>query len=366
MRFEVLTDTGTDRARWLSLIDRLAGQRDIHFLPQYGQIYRDTYGHEPFLAAYSDAERVLVQPFVRRRLNGLPFLLDRNVSDPYYDIASPYGYGGPACRCGSPEEAAVLFEGFDAQLLDYCRRERLASEFSSLHPFLDGPRLLAHDPGLVRQKDVVYVELPGSEDLRWKALRKGHRSSVTKARRSGVRVEKVAPTPENFESLGRLYYETMERNRAAQRWIFPRDYFSNCHRCLGDERVSLFFAHAGASLASAAILIHDFDTAYYHFSGSDARFLEFCPNNLLVHEMAGWAESRGYRRFHLGGGVSSSRSDSLFVFKSGFSDRSATLYTRQRVLDQPTYDYLCAMKLEHEARTGAACADPVYFPLYRR
>lgn len=368
MRFEILTDQAPDALRWQSLVDRLAGQRDIHFLPQYGQIYRRTYGHEPFLAAFGDDRSYVIQPFVKRPLNALPFLRDEPATPVYHDIASPYGYGGPAYRCDSPEAAVELYAALDAGLIEYCRAEKLASEFTSLHPFLDGPRLLAGigAEGLMRQKEVVYMDLPGSEALRWKATRKGHRSSITKARRSGVRVEKAEPTPENFDSLNRLYYETMERNQAAQRWFFPPDYFSNCHRCLGDGRVSLFFARVGPAVASASILMHDFDTVYYHFSGSDERYHEFCPNNLLVFEMAAWAEACGYRRFHLGGGVSSSTGDSLFVFKSGFSRQTATLHTRHRVLDRQTYDQLCAMKRQHESRGGGPPADPEYFPLYRR
>jgi len=368
LAFEVLGEHPGDMARWRSLVERLAHQRDIHFLPEYGEVYRRTYGHQPLLAVLEDGQHCVVQPFVRRPLEGLPFLRDQGVTQSYCDIASPYGYGGPASSCGSPEEALALFREFDARLLAYCRSEKLAAEFTSLHPFLDGQRLLAAigAVNLVRQKDVVYIDLPGSEAPRWKALRKGHKSSVTRARRSGVRVEKAEPTPPNFAILNRLYYATMERNRAAQRWIFPQDYFRNCHECLGGERVSLFFARVGEAVASASIVMHDFETAYYHFSGSDSRYHEHCPNNLLVYEMAAWAEARGYRRFHLGGGVTSSPDDSLFVFKSGFSDRRATLYTHSRVLDQETYDYLCAMKTRHEATTGTPVADPDYFPLYRR
>jgi hypothetical protein len=368
MPFAVLTGEGPDRARWRSLVGGLSRRRDVHFLPEYGDIYRRTYGFEPFLAVYENDRRFVVQPFVRRPLEDLPFLRDQQISRRYHDIASPYGYGGPVSSGGSPDEEVELFEAFNARFVEYCRRERLASEFTSVHPFLDAPPILMKSGAvkLTRQKEVVYVDLPGSEALRWKATRKGHRSSITKARRNGVRIEKVSPAPGNVELLNRLYYETMERNRAAARWIFPHDYFGNCIECLGDARVSLFFAYAGQALASASIVMHDFETVYYHFSGSDERYYDLCPNNLMVFEIATWAEAAGYRRFHLGGGVSSSPDDSLYVFKSGFSDKSATLYAYHRVLDQPTYDELCALKEKHERATGAAVADPDFFPLYRR
>jgi hypothetical protein len=368
MQFDVLTEQPPGPARWRSLIDRLAQQRDIHFLPEYGAIYRKTYGYEPFLAVYGDDSRFVVQPFVRRRLNDLPFLRDQGIAQPYHDIASPYGYGGPAYCCASSQDAVELYRRFDTCLVEYCRREGLASEFTSLHPFLDGLRLLAGTGAVnvVRQKEVVYLDLPGSEGERWKATRKGHRSSITRARRLGVRVQKMAPTPAHFEELNRLYYETMERNQAAQRWIFPRDYFRHCFECLGEQRVSLFFAFVGDAVASASILMHDFDTVYYHFSGSDSRYHEYCPNNLLVFEMATWAEASGYRRFHLGGGVSSAPGDSLLVFKSGFSGQRATLHTHHRVLDQATYDHLCELKEQHERAGGERRADSDYFPRYRR
>ncbi len=367
MEFEVLTGMEADAARWRSLVDRLPAHRDIHFLPEYGEIYRRTYGHAPFLAVYGDDGRFVLQPFVRRPLNALAFLSDQHVAEPYCDIASPYGYGGPVSLCSSAEEEAALYAAFETRLLDYCRNERFASEFTSIHPLLEGARMLrSAGAELLRQKEVVYMDLPGSEAQRWKDTRKGHRSSITRARRSGVRVEKVPATADNFEELLRLYYETMKRNRAAPRWIFPRDYFRNCYECLGERRVSLFFARVGPALASAAILMHDFDTVYYHFSGSDDAYYDYCPNNLMVFEMATWAESAGYRRFHLGGGVTAEPADSLFVFKSGFSGQRAALYSRQRVLHQPTYDALCELKRAHEAAGHDAVADAGFFPMYRR
>ena len=48
--------------------------RDIHFLPEYGRIYRDCFGFTPFLAVSSDEEGYVLQSFVQRKLDGLPFL----------------------------------------------------------------------------------------------------------------------------------------------------------------------------------------------------------------------------------------------------------------------------------------------------
>ena len=305
-------------------------------------------------------------------MNDLPFLKEQGIAEPYYDIASPYGYGGPVFCCDSPDRRAKrCSREFNARFLEYCRSERLASEFTSLHPFLDGWRVLARSGlvGVEQRKEVVYMDLTGTEAERWKAVRKGHKSSITQgAQDRRAHREAWRPPGANFDELNRLYYADDGTQRRRRALVFPEGLFpatattawakSGC-RC--SSRAS------GEATAAACILMHDCDTAYYHFSGSDERFNEFCPNNLLVFEAAAWARSRGYRRFHLGGGVSSSPQDSLFVFKSGFSDRRATLHTYHRVLAPadlrpPVRDEDDSTRLQRAARRP----EPDFFPLYRR
>lgn len=369
MKFAILRSDGTEGAYWSSLIRRLKPKdQDIHFLPEYGNIYQETYGHEPRLAFYGDQDRFIIQPFVKRVLNDLPFLKEQQVTEPYYDIANPYGYGGPVCGCDSLQEALALFEEFNRHLTGYCEEELIASEFTSLHPLLKNHELMSAS-GLVElahSKEVVYIDLSRSEEELWKGLNRGHRSSISKAKRSGVTIEKLAPTPELFRVFTRLHLQTMKRNGAAARWFFPEAYFQNCFELLGPDRVSLFFAHVNGEVASAYLLMHDFATAYYHFGGSEDRFYEFRPNNVLMYEVALWAKRQGYLRYHLGGGVSSAIDDSLLRYKSGFSDRRASLYTYSRIHHKATYDYLCELKKNHETATNGALRTSDYFPLYRR
>jgi hypothetical protein len=365
--FRVLRCDGDDLDDWRRCIDRLpADRRDIHYLPEYGRIYRLTYAQEPFLAVLEDAGGIALQPFVRRRLHDLPFLHDRAAGERYCDIANAYGYGGVLVS-GDVDEASRV-RAFEAAFLDYCRSERYASEFASVHPRFGVERLIAQTgtAAPMRQKSVVYIDCACDEAQRWGRLRKGHKSSITKARRSGVQVDLVDPTAANFAQLNRLYTDTMRRNNAQARWFFPEDYFRNCMESLGSARCSLFFARIDDQVIAASIVIHAFDTAYYHFSGSNAEYQALGAGNLLVYEISRWAHDCGYRWLHLGGGVSNAEDDSLFRFKSGFSDITRDLYVYGRILHEPTYAALCALKRSHEAATGAAPARIDYFPLYRR
>lgn len=369
MQFEVLSAGGSEGTRWSSLVQGLEpGQRDIHFIPEYGEVYRKTYGFEPLLALYSDGKNYVMQPFVKRLLNNLPFLKDRQISTPYYDIANPYGYGGMISRADSHAKALGLATEFNRSFVAYCKEKGYASEFTSMHPLLGNHQLLAATGEIipVRQKEVVFIDLRMDEADLWGSIHKRRVRCIKKAQKHGVRTERVEPTEANFDILNRLYYQTMERHNAAARWVFPRDYFRNCLEILGPQRVSLFFAYVGNEVAVATILMHDFDIAYYHFSGSDNNFYEFCPSDLLMYETALWAKHQGYKYFHLGGGVSSAQDDPLYIFKSGFSGSTAPLYSYSRVLNEQSYEKLCALKKSHEQEIDGRESESDYFPLYRR
>src|SRR5262249_2741218 len=111
MTFEVLSAEGEDATRWTELIEALPAEcRDIHFLPEYGRIYRDTYGFGSHLAVYPDDRGYVVQPFVRRPLRELPFLAGFPDAKTYSDIANPYGFGGPVSNVTDVSLAQELYK----------------------------------------------------------------------------------------------------------------------------------------------------------------------------------------------------------------------------------------------------------------
>lgn len=368
MQFRILKTSGDQRKIWASLILKLdRNLQDIHYLPDYCKIYEETYGYEAFLAFYGNEKNFIIQPFVKRELNSLPFLSENSIKQKYYDIASPYGYGGPLWLV-SDFTKADLYKIFNDLFLNYCSEEKIASEFTSFHPLLKNQSVIEESGifNLNRQKEVVYIDLTKSEQDIWAQIRKGHKSSIKKAKKNNVSIKRVDFTDENFKILNQLYYQTMKRTNATQRWIFPENYFLNNYRFLGKDRVSIFFAYLDEKVIAASIFIHDFDTVYYHFAGSDEKYFEYCANNLLLYEATLWAFHNGYKWMHLGGGVSDSKEDNLYIFKSGFSDKTATLYTYCRIHNKETYDELCDFKKKYEKESFGEEIKSDFFPLYRR
>jgi hypothetical protein len=363
----VLSADGEDAARWTALVARLPRPlQDIHLLPEYGRIYR-VQGFDPRLAVLETPDGIVLQAFVLRPLGALPFLAEAPDRAAFFDVANPYGFGGPVSTA-EPEAGRGLYAAFDAAFTAWCEPAKVASEFCSLHPLMHETQraLMAGVREAAHEKDVVLIDLAPDEDEMVRGLRKGHRSSITLARRSGVEVAAVAASPENIALFTDIYTETMVRRDAAQRWFLPADFFSATLGELGPGRSTLLFARLDGEVEAASLVIHDFATAYYHFAGARATRPELGVNNLMVWEAALTAKRAGYAWLHLGGGVTSAPDDSLLRFKAGFSAARAPLYTYFAIRDAATYRQLCGRKIAFEESELGVALNSDFLPLYRR
>ncbi len=365
MSFRVLSCD--DVKAWHALLQRFpARMRDLHYLPEYGAIYRDTYGFDPMLALWDEQSVCVVHAFVMRSLDALPCVTEIGAAARRYaDVATPYGYGGPLVCAPTEEQASRALRAFDEHWQAWCRDRHVPAEFVCLHPLLENAPAVVSS-GIAQPDAVKKVVVIDLTQHAWSDLSRGTRSSVQRARRDGVVVSRVVADETALAAFRELYLRTMHRRGAADRWFFPESYFPACTKRMGEAGSALFFATVQGELAAAYLLLRDEQTAYYHFGASDERWLGLRPNNLLMYETLLWAKAQGCTRYHLGGGVTSSENDSLLRFKSSYGGGVVDLYTYGRVLDAGTYRELCELKRGHEARHGIHVVDHDYFPFYRR
>ena len=339
--------------------------RDIHYTRDYARIYEMTFGQDIYLAIFGDDDNYILMPFVRNDIQQLPFTRNLLSDISLYDIESLYGYGGPLARIRDENLTAKLYDEFLSAFHHYCVETGIIAEYARLHPLLKNhyPLMRVEEGRIVQLKQVAYVDLTLDKDTLWHGLRKGHRTSVNKARRLGVQVEQEQVADEALAVFRKLYKETMERKQAGEDWLFPDSYFTNCANCLGDQRISIFSAKVDGVTVASSLIIHAYQTVYYHFAGSSEVYRDYCANNLLLYEVTLWAKAQGYHYFHLGGGYVAG--DSLYFFKSGFSNTTAWLYAYKRVHDEKRYTQLCELKNAWNLAQGIQRSVSSFFPGYR-
>jgi hypothetical protein len=160
-----------------------------------------------------------------------------------------------------------------------------------------------------------------------------------------------------------IYGETMRRAGAQSSYFFDERYFDLLTRELSDVS-HLFVALKDGEVAAATLCTLCDGIVQDHLGGTRDAFLKFSPDRLVVDAERIWAKELGARVFHLGGGVGA-QDDSVFRYKSGFSDRRHTFRTWRWVLQPDVYNSVCAATAQRNASTGLHAISADYFPAYR-
>lgn len=368
---QALTTKVQDIEKWRSLVGRIH-PGDIYFSPEYALAFekaddevRKDFGGEAQLFFYGNNENYIVYPFFKRNINELLFCkLFHLTAKDWFDIISPYGYSGPIAHLSNMEIEDALWAGFFRKFHCYCLENNIVSEFVRLHPYIKN-HLFFHrffETDTTSNTEVVYIELGQDESLIKKNMDKGHRSSISKAQRSGVEFC-CSKNSDDIESFSRLYAGTMERNKAKKAYFFSRKFFGKLFSLLGDK-AELFIARYQGQIIAGSIFLFQGDFAHYFLSGSDAQFLHLCPNNLILYEASRWAKRHGYKILDLGGGYE--KGDGLSRFKRAFSRTTAEFYTYKKVHCKEIYEILCQAKDKYDRSNSKEIAAFDYFPHYRR
>jgi len=361
MGFYVLTMHGQDAEKWrhIAHVRIPAELRDVHMSEPYMKA-EELLGNKPLLAVYEYDEYFVAQAFVLREVNvsGIRAL----------DISSPNGYGGPWSNHGH-----TLWNWFQKSFLEWCAEQGIVSEFCALNPLILNHQLSlmkSADFDIKERKKVVVVDLekPGLLENRYRDRRF---AGIVAARRAKVEIVAKSNLGKNWtitdeEALYRrqfikLYRDSMMKKAAATRWFFPDEYVASLCS-IGD----LFAAEVDGEVESMALQLPFGSSVYYHLAVNVGKHPNVGANDLLIHDMMVDAQRRGFKRFHLGGGVTSAPDDGVFHYKSGFSDDRASAQSYFRIFDQKKYTELCEAKAQKEIYETGKEFSTNFLPLYRR
>src|SRR5690606_22735599 len=145
-----------------------------------------------------------------------------------------------------------------------------------------------------------------------------------------------------------LYYENMHRVNATKGYFFSKDYFFNLINSKDFKTETLLAIHTETQkIISAAMFVKKNNIVQYHLSGSSEEYLHLNALKMLIDEMRVRATQENYEYYNLGGGVSGNE-DSLFHFKSCFSNDYKDFKIWKYIVNQTAYQELSYRKKQKE------------------
>jgi hypothetical protein len=338
-----------NKEQWNSTI-KSCGEYDSYHLAEYHQLAYLQGEGRPLLFSYSLSGHHAALPFLVRSLSGVDGLEDFEACDG----TSVYGYPGLLSSMNPEDPDAGEFRvRFQEALERALRKLSVIAFFTRQNPLIDSSWLLGGLAQIVSLCPTISISLRKPEAEQIKDMTKGHRYDIRKAIKYEVRVREA----DYFESLDNfisIYDETMNRTGAGDYYRFSKRYFLLLKECLGDA-VRLYIAEAKGKTVAASMFLFSDKIIQYHLSGAPTAYLSLSGSKAIIDEVRRRGTDRGFTWLHLGGGVGST-TDSLFRFKSGFSNHRSQFKVIKWILDPIIYN---------EAVNRAGSSDAGFFPAYR-
>lgn len=299
---EKLTTVEIGDPKWVAGLMNLAPhRRDIHFDQRMVAPYITAYGWKASLA-YTECENgYIIQPLLLTKEN---------------ELRHAYNFGGPI----GTNDLLNSKEHID-KINDWARHRDIKTQYCTLVPNLAKEQLrLLTSSGINPEfrKNSVIIDL---EDQK---IRGTTRRLANKAQGAGVEVRSYPLT--FLKHFIDIYNATMDRVKAKDHWHFPDDWFEAFARFV---KPCLMLAEFEGKFVAGCLIAYSqqYPVAYYHFAGCLDTYLGMGINQQMVLAACEFIRSIGLRYLYLGGGITDSEDDSLFIFKSGFSKLRQPVYS---------------------------------------
>ena len=321
---------------------------DVFFLPEYGRLYETAGDCECRSFVYTGEDGTVQHLYLMRPV---PWKLD---GVQYYDVVTPYGYGGPVLTRGTatPEFLRRYYGAWE----EHCRENRIVAEFLRFHLFDNAPLRLAYPGQVGKVSDNVVRRLEPSLDEMWMEFAHKVRKNVKKAASAGLTVQTDADG-RRLDDFLQIYYQTMERNHADSFYYFDRAYFQALVDTLPGH-FQFFHVLSEDKVISTELVLCGQDYVYSFLGGTLEEYFPLRPNDLLKYEIIRWSRDTGHKAFVLGGGYGGN--DGIYRYKKSFApDADVPYYTGRWIHEPRVYEALTALRRNQGAMNEA------YFPQYR-
>ena len=328
------------KAQWNAIV-RSMNQYDFYHLAEYHQL---EHSGKSLLLYFSSKKASFALPVVLRPIQETGF----------NDISSVYGYAGPLSNRETPDEQSV--KAFQNSLIHFFDQQKIVSVFTRMHPLFSNQEFLLTGLGnIVDSSKTVGIDLKIPEQEQRRQYAHSMKNQINRLKRRNVVVRKVK-TLEEIDIFIEIYKENMKRVKASEQYYFPNNYF---YRFLEDLPSSIFLAYFEEKAISGSLFTSCNGIVQPHLSATLNDFLRWSPLKLVWDHIRINAIRNNDKWMHLGGGVGGA-DDSLFRFKTQFSDLRLIFKTWQYIHDKDTYNRLVSEKYPDQI-----LPDSSFFPLYR-
>ena len=342
----------TQRDEWDSVVKSFH-QFDIYYLSGYVKAFELHGDGQPLLLYYNSETLRGINVVMKRDIAHDKHFKGRIAEGEFFDLATPYGYGGWYFEGDQTGKDADTFK---EEYAAWCMENKAVSEFVRFHPVLEnasGINKEIYDMTLLG--NTVAIELDSEEKI-WERFSSKNRGHIRVAIKEGVTV-RTETSKDAFDVFRKIYETTMDHDDASSYYYFDQEFFESIRNDL-EGNYTLFTAYLGDTAIASSIMLYAGKLMNYHLSGQLFDYRRYAGTNMILYEAAKWGCEHGYDWLHLGGGLGAQEGP-LYDFKKSFYKKGddKLFHIGRKILNPELYEKLVSMRDE--------LPDSSFFPRYR-
>lgn len=268
--------------RWQKVLDVMQID-DVHYTTHYFLSALTLDPGEALMFYYNDELGSVAYPYIKRQV-------EEGHSN-YFDITTPFGYGGPVLRATT--DASALAVEFMEVFSNYCKEEGIIAEYIRFHPLYGNASYFKNHLKLIPIYETYTID-----------LKKFAQTSIARESDAGesekLVIKKLGTVRHMFDFLVLYYSEVRKREEADSYYFFTEDYFEALVSELG-QVLHLFGAFRGSKLVSACYILAEGNVIYHHLDGTIENEDKGETTRALLLKVAEWGAEHNMSYYHLGG-----------------------------------------------------------------
>lgn len=334
------------------MFDCYSNDEDVYFHLEYAKLYEQIENGEAKEFLFENENGVIYYQYIKR-------LIPIRINDTdYYDIITPYGYGGPLLIRYKKGMQNQLINDFNNEFINDCKVNKIVSEFVRFHPIIKNYVDFKQIYNPIFLRNTIAIDL-SKKDILMDEFSATCRNKVRKGIKSGIKIE-LDFNGKTINDFYNIYIKTMKKNNADDYYFFPLRYFEYSIKHLNNK---IFIANAllDSKIISCTMFMYSRDIIHSHLGGTLPNYYNYSSNNVMLYEVAKWGKINGKKYIHLGGGFTNDKDDGIFRFKKHFTKDSVfDFYIGKRIFNQHIYDLLTFENMKNKDKVRND-----FFPEYR-
>ena len=307
---------------WSLIVDEhFKNIRDVYFSFDFYTLFAKHFSGKPQGIFWEDENIVIFWPHLIRTKSEVNLEMDFNYE--FFDLTTPYGYGGPLIKLYNEDQKKVKksISDFLIKYRNHCKKNNFKTEFIRFHPFAKSWQTLNQftDLNIKYGNEVVIVDLEPEIDTIFSNLSKSRRKNVRRGYKEEYEINiENKPSEDQIQNFLELYYDTMGRRNADKRYYFTKE-FVNDHFKI--TKSVLIEAIIKGNVIGALICLEGEDYVHTQLTGFEYEYRNFFPSPIVHWEAIKYAKENNKKYFHFGGG-----NEQILNFKMGFSKNTLPFY----------------------------------------